>query len=62
MYTRDIANDTALFEWRNTYILSKTTTDDFSSNDVHTNAIRHPQERRNIFLWQSTVIISLWRQ
>ena len=44
-------------KWRNTYILSKTTTDDFSSYDVHTNAIRHPQERRNIFLWQSAVII-----
>ena len=42
MYIRDIANDTVLFEWRNTYILSKTTNDDFSSYDVHTNAIRHP--------------------
>ena len=50
------------FEWRNTHILSKTTTDDFSSYDVHTNAIRHPQERRNIFLWQSAVIIRKWRQ
>ena len=62
MCTRDITNDTALFELRNTYILLKKTTDDFSSYDVHTNAIRHPQERRNIFLWQSAVIIRLWRQ
>ena len=31
-------------------------------NDVHTNAIRHPQERRSIFLWQSAVIKRLWRQ
>ena len=57
IYTRVIVNDIALFKWRNTYILSKTTTDDFSSYDVHTNAIRHPQERRIIFLWQSADIL-----
>ena len=62
IYIRDIANDTALFEWRNPYILSKSTTDDFSSYDVHTNAIRHPQERLNVFLWQSAVIVRLWQQ
>ena len=60
MYSRGIANDTALFEWKNTYILSKPTTDDYSSYKVHTNAIRHPQERRNTFLRQSAVTIRLW--
>ena len=34
IYTRDIANDTVLFEWRNTYVLSKTTTDGIPKNDV----------------------------